>query len=144
MSTRSVLRAALVLARPRLAVAVAASGGRLRLGAAVDGPDGRARPPSCTCGGEVDLCRPDEREPDRLVGVCIDCDAWIYRVPTGGGRVLALELPGPAAAPATAEMDPDDPSQGSEPRQPGPMMVGVYVRPLAAATPRRPDRPRTV
>ena len=69
MSTRSVLRAALVLARPRLAVAVAASGGRLRLGAAVDGPDGRAHAPSCTCGGGLELCQPDEQEPDRLVGV---------------------------------------------------------------------------
>jgi hypothetical protein len=108
MPTCSVPRAALVLARPRLAVAVAVSGGRLRLGATVDGPDGRTPAPSCTCGGEIELCQPDEQEPDRLVGVCIDCDAWIYRVPTGGGRVLALELPGPAAARAAMEMCPDN------------------------------------
>ena len=126
MPTRPVPRAALVLARPRLAVALAVSGGRPRLGAAVDGPDGRTRAPSCTCGGALDLCQPDEREPDRLVGVCTDCDAWIYRVPTGDGRVLALELPGPAAAPAAAEMGPDDSSRGSGSRRPGPRMVGVY------------------
>jgi hypothetical protein len=114
-----------VLARPRLAAALAVSGGRPRLGAAVDGPDGRTRAPSCTCGGALDLCQPDEREPDRLVGVCTDCDAWIYRLPTCDGRVLALELPGPAAAPA-AEMGPDDSSRGSGSRRPGPMMVGVY------------------
>ena len=122
MPTRSVPRAALVLARPRLAVAVAASGGRPRPGATVAVPDGRTHAPSCTCGGELDLCEPDEQEPDRLVGVCIDCDAWIYRVPTGGGRVLALELPGPAAAPAATEMCPDDSPRGSGPRQPGLMM----------------------
>ena len=98
MPTCSVPRAVLLLARPRLAVAVSVSGGRLRLGATVNGPDGRTVAPSCTCGGEVDLCPPDEQEPDRLVGVCTDCDARIYRVPTGGGRVLALELPGPTAA----------------------------------------------
>jgi hypothetical protein len=98
MPTCSVPRAVLVLARPRLAVAVSVSGGRLRLGATVDGPDGRTLAPSCTCGGELDLYPPDEQEPDRLVGVCTDSDAWIYRVPTDGGRVLALELPGPAPA----------------------------------------------
>ena len=126
MSTCTVPRAALVLARPRLAVALAVSGGRPRPGAAVDGPEGRTPAPSCTCGGALDLCEPDEREPDRLVGVCTDCDAWIYRLPTGGGRVLALELPGPAAAPAAVEMGPDDSSRGSGSRRPGPMMVGVY------------------
>jgi len=119
MPTCSVPRAALVPARPRLAVAVAVSGGRLRLGAAVDGPDGRTHAPSCTCGGELELCQPDEQEPDRLVGVCTDCGAWIYRVPTGGGRVLTLELPGPAAARAATGRCPDDSSEGSEPRQPG-------------------------
>ena len=126
MSTRPAPRAALVLARPRLAVALAVSGRRPRPGAAVDGPEGRTPAPSCTCGGALDLCEPDESEPDRLVGVCADCDAWIYRVPTGGGRVLALELPGPAAAPAAAEMGPDDSSRGSGSRRPGPRMVGVY------------------
>ena len=126
MPTRPGPRAALVLARPRLAAALAVSGGRPRLGAAVDGPDGRTRAPSCTCGGALALCQPDEREPDRLVGVCTDCGAWIYRVPTGDGRVLALELPGPAAAPAAAEMGPDDSSRGSGSRRPGPRMVGVY------------------
>jgi len=119
MPTRPVPRAALVLARPRLAVALAVSGGRPRLGPAVDGPDGRTRAPSCTCGGALDLCQPDEQEPDRLVGVCTDCGAWIYRVPTGGGRVLTLELPGPHAARAAMERCPDDPSRGSESRQPG-------------------------
>ena len=121
MPTCSVPRAALVPARPRLAVAVAVSGGRLRLGAPadVDGPDGRAHAPSCTCGGGLELCQPDEQEPDRLVGVCTDCGAWIYRVPTGGGRVLTLELPGPHAARAAMERCPDDPSRGSESRQPG-------------------------
>jgi hypothetical protein len=122
MPTSSVPRAALVLARPRLAVAVAVSGGPLRPGANVDGPDGRPHASSCSCGGELDLCEPDEQEPDRLVGVCIDCDAWIYRVPTGGGRVLALELPGPAAALAATEMCPADSPRGSGPRQPGLMM----------------------
>ena len=122
MPTRPVPRAALVLARPRLAVAVAVSGGRPRPGAAVDGPDGRTHAPSCTCGGELDLCEPDEREPDRLVGVCTDCDAWIYRVPTGGGRVLALELSGPAAARAAMELCPDDSSQGSKSRKLGLIM----------------------
>ena len=97
MPTCSAPRAALVPTRPRLALAVAVSGGRIRLGATVDGPDGRTQAPSCTCGGELDLCQSDEQEPDRLVGVCTRCDAWIYRVPIGGGRVLALELQGPAA-----------------------------------------------
>jgi hypothetical protein len=142
MPTRPVPRAALVLARPCLAVAVAVSGGRIRPGATADGPDGRTHAPSCTCGGELDPCQPDEREPDRLVGVCTDCDAWIYRVPIGDGRVLALELPGPAAARAAAAVGPDDSSQGSGSRRSGPMMVGMYARPLAAAAPRRPDRPR--
>jgi hypothetical protein len=87
-----------VPARPRLAVAVAVSGGRIRLGATADGPEGRTQAPSCTCGGKLDPCRPDHQEPDRLVGVCTDCGAWIYRVPIGCGRVLALELRGPAAA----------------------------------------------
>jgi hypothetical protein len=141
MPTCSVPRAALVPTRPRLAVAVAVSGGRIRPGATAVGPDGRTRAPSCTCGGELDLCRPDEQESDRLVGVCTQCDAWIYRVPIGGGRVLALELPGPATAPAAA-VCPDDSSQGSGSRRSGPMMVGMYARPLAAAAPRRPDRPR--
>ena len=126
MPTCSVPRAALVLARPRLAVAVAVSGGpfRHRLPASfdADGPDGRTLAPSCTCGGELDLRRPDEQESDRLVGVCTDCDAWIYRVPTGGGRVLALELPGPAAARAATELCPDDSPQESESRQLRPMM----------------------
>lgn len=50
---------------------------------------------SCpACGGPIDLLQPDITQPDRLLGVCLECETWtLITIPPDGQEVLLALLP---------------------------------------------------
>jgi hypothetical protein len=50
------------------------------------------------CSHELDLHQPDSADPDRLLGTCPECGAWLLvQLDSSGGPARVVELPGPAA-----------------------------------------------
>ncbi len=46
------------------------------------------------CGGPLDVMQPDVTQPERLLGVCLECKTWaLIAVPPHGEEVLLALLP---------------------------------------------------
>lgn len=50
-------------------------------------------PPQCqACAKPLDLSQPDERRPERLLGVCLTCGTWYLVEATDAGNPVVVRL----------------------------------------------------